>query len=46
MKLSYEDHDTITVLKISGALTADQVDSVWPSLSTRMSYPLAIRFLD
>ena len=26
MKLSYEDHDTITVLKISGDLTADQVD--------------------
>jgi anti-anti-sigma factor len=27
MKLSYEDHDTITVLKISGDLTADQVDA-------------------
>ncbi len=26
MKLSYEDHDTITVLKISGELTLDQVD--------------------
>lgn len=26
MKLSYEDHDTITVLKVSGDLTADQVD--------------------
>ena len=26
MKLSYEDHDTITVLTISGELTTDQVD--------------------
>ncbi len=26
MKLSYEDHDTITVLKLSGDLTADQID--------------------
>ncbi len=26
MKLSYEDHDTITVLKLSGELTLDQVD--------------------
>ena len=27
MKLSYEDHDTITVMTVSGALTADQVAS-------------------
>ena len=27
MKLSYEDHDTITVLTISGSLTADQTDA-------------------
>jgi len=27
MKLSYEDHGTISVLKISGDLTADQVES-------------------
>lgn len=27
MKLSYEDHDTITVLTVSGSLTADQADS-------------------
>jgi anti-sigma B factor antagonist len=27
MKLSYEDHDTITVLTISGELTADQADA-------------------
>ena len=27
MKLSYEDHDTITVLTVSGDLTADQADA-------------------
>ena len=27
MKLSYEDHGTITVLTISGDLTADQVET-------------------
>ena len=27
MKLSYEDHDAITVLTLSGDLTADQADS-------------------
>ena len=27
MKLSYEDHHTITVLKISGDLTVDQADA-------------------
>lgn len=27
MKLSYEDHDRITVVKVSGELTADQADS-------------------
>ena len=27
MKLSYEDHDTITVLTISGDLTTDQADA-------------------
>jgi anti-sigma B factor antagonist len=26
MKLSYEDHDTISVLTVSGELTADQAD--------------------
>jgi len=26
MKLSYEDHETISVLTVSGALSADQVD--------------------
>ena len=35
MKLSYEDHDTITVLKISGDLTADQVDSFRRSCQDR-----------
>lgn len=27
MKLSYEDHNTVTVLTVSGELTADQADS-------------------
>ena len=27
MKLSYEDHDTITVMTLSGDLTADQADT-------------------
>ncbi len=27
MKLSYEDHDTITVLTVSGELTADSADA-------------------
>jgi anti-sigma B factor antagonist len=27
MKLSYEDHDAITVMTVSGDLTADQADS-------------------
>ena len=27
MKISYEDHDTITVLTLSGGLTADQQDA-------------------
>lgn len=27
MKLSYEDHDTISVLTVSGELTSDQADS-------------------
>lgn len=27
MKLSYEDHDTISVLTLSGELTADQADA-------------------
>ena len=35
MKLSYEDHDTITVLKISGDLTADQVDGFRRSCQER-----------
>lgn len=28
MKLSYEDHDRITVLTVSGELTSDQTDSI------------------
>jgi anti-anti-sigma factor len=35
MKLSYEDHDAITVLKISGDLTADQVDAFRRSCQDR-----------
>lgn len=27
MKLSYEDHNTVTVLRVSGELTADQSDT-------------------
>jgi len=35
MKLSYEDHDTITVLTVSGELTADQVDAFRRSCQER-----------
>ena len=35
MKLSYEDHDAIAVLKISGDLTADQVDAFRRSCQDR-----------
>ncbi len=35
MKLSYEDHDTITVLKLSGDLTADQIDAFRRSCQER-----------
>ena len=27
MKVSYEDHDAVTVMTMSGALTADQTDN-------------------
>ncbi len=37
MKLSYEDHDAITVLKISGELTADQVDTFRRSCQERFA---------
>lgn len=37
MKLSYEDHDTITVLRVSGELTADQVDAFRRSCQDRIS---------
>ncbi len=37
MKLSYEDHDTITVIKISGELTADQVDGFRRSCQDRFA---------
>ncbi|MHC4414859.1 MAG: STAS domain-containing protein [Planctomycetota bacterium] len=37
MKLSYEDHDTITVLTISGDLTVDQVDAFRRSCQERFT---------
>src|SRR5436190_11775218 len=37
MKLSYEDHTTITVLTISGELTADQSDSFRRACQERMN---------
>lgn len=36
MKLSYEDHDRISVLTVSGELTADQTDSFRRSCQERM----------
>jgi anti-anti-sigma factor len=35
MKLSYEDHDTIPVVTVSGELTADQVDGFRRSCQER-----------
>src|SRR5262245_51083619 len=37
MKLSYEDHNTVTVLTISGELTADQSDSFRRACQDRMN---------
>jgi anti-anti-sigma factor len=37
MKLSYEDHGTITVLTVSGDLTADQVDAFRRSCQDRFA---------
>ncbi len=37
MKLSYEDHNTITVLTISGELTADQGDSFRRACQDRLN---------
>lgn len=37
MKLSYEDHDTISVLRLSGELTADQADSFRRSCLDRLA---------
>ena len=37
MKLSYEDHGAITVLTISGELTADQADAFRRSVGDRFS---------
>jgi anti-sigma B factor antagonist len=36
MKLSYEDHDTISVLRVSGELTADQADTFRRTCGDRM----------
>ncbi len=37
MKLSYEDHDTVSVITVSGDLTADQVDGFRRSCQERWS---------
>jgi anti-anti-sigma factor len=37
MKLSYEDHAAITVLTVSGDLTADQVDAFRRSIQERFA---------
>jgi anti-sigma B factor antagonist len=37
MKLSYEDHNTVTVLTISGELTSDQSDSFRRACSERLN---------
>jgi anti-anti-sigma factor len=37
MKLSYEDHKTVTVLTISGELTADQTDSFRRACQDRLN---------
>lgn len=37
MKLSYEDHDAISVLRVSGELTSDQADSFRRSCLDRLS---------
>jgi anti-sigma B factor antagonist len=37
MKLSYEDHAAITVLTVSGDLTADQVDALRRSIQDRFT---------
>ncbi|MCH8345130.1 MAG: STAS domain-containing protein [Planctomycetes bacterium] len=37
MKLSYEDHETITVLTISGELTIDQADGLRRSCQDRFT---------
>lgn len=37
MKLSYEDHGAITVLTLSGELTADQADAFRRSVSERFN---------
>jgi anti-anti-sigma factor len=46
MKLSYEDHDAITVLKLSGDLTADQVDAFRRSCQERFEADIRHVVLD
>ncbi len=46
MKLSYEDHDTITVLTISGDLSADQVDAFRRSCQDRFEVGIRDIVLD
>ncbi len=46
MKLSYEDHETITVLKLSGDLTADQIDAFRRSCQERFEADIRHVVLD
>ncbi len=46
MKLSYEDHATITVIKLSGELTADQIDAFRRSCQDRFEADIRHVVLD
>ncbi len=46
MKLSYEDHDAITVIKLSGDLTADQIDGFRRSCQERFEAEIRHVVLD
>lgn len=43
MKLSYEDHDAISVLTVSGELTADQTDAFRRSCTDRLAPETGVR---
>jgi len=46
MKLSYEDHKTVTVLTVSGELTSDQSDSFRRACHDRMASGIKDMVLD